>query len=100
VTVLLSGPLALAGRSGPPRLTGNALAVMPPHVHLPTMPSVSYLAVRPGTAVVTLIGLPCHSLRPAYGAAAPSGTGAPARAGSSLAECATRLAARVTIVVT
>lgn len=100
VTVLLSGPLALAARSQPPRLTGNALAVLPPRVQLPTAPSVSYLAVRPGTAVLTLIGLPCHSLRPANGAAVPAGTGAPARAGSALAECVTQLAARVVIAVT
>jgi hypothetical protein len=101
VTVLLSGPLALAGRSQPPRLTGDALAVLPPHVHLPTTPSVSYLAMRPGTAVLTLVGLPCHSLRPAYGAAAPAGTGAGAgaRPGAALAECGTRLAVRVTIAV-
>jgi hypothetical protein len=97
VTVLLSGPLALAGRSQPPQLTGDALAVLPPHVHLPTTPSVSYLAMHPGTAVLILVGLPCHSLRPAYGAAARAGTGA--GAGSALAECATRSAVRVTIAV-
>ncbi len=97
VTVLLSGPLALAGRSQPPRLTGDALAVLPPHVHLPTVPSVSYLAMRPGTAVLTLVGLPCHPLRPAYGAAAPAGTGAPP--GAALTECATLQAGRVTIAV-
>lgn len=105
VTVLLSGPLALAGRSQPPRLTGDALAALPPHVHLPTTPSVSYLAMRPGTAVLTLVGLPCQPLRPAYGAAAPVGTGvgtgaeAAAPPGSALAECLIRLAARVTIAV-
>lgn len=101
VTVLLSGPLALAGRSQPPQLTGDALAVLPPHVHLPTTPSVSYLAVRPGTAVLTLVGLPCQPLRPAYGAAAPAGTdpGAGAQPGSALTECLTRLAVRVTIAV-
>ncbi len=37
-------------------------------VHLPAMPSVAYTAVRPGTAVLILVGLPCRSLRPAHGA--------------------------------
>ena len=89
VTVLLSGPQALAGGSGPPQLTGNALAVTPAQVHLPAMPSVAYTAVRPGTAVLILVGLPCRSLRPAHGAAISSGT-----------ECAMRQALRITIIVT
>ena len=89
VTVLLSGPQALAGGSGPPQLTGNALAVTPAQVHLPAMPSVAYTAVRPGTAVLILVGLPCRSLRPAHGAAIASGT-----------ECAMRQALRITIIVT
>jgi len=89
VTVLLSGPQALAVGSGPPQLTGNALAVTPAQVHPPAMPSVAYTAVRPGTAVLILVGLPCGSLRPAHGAAISSGT-----------ECAMRQALRITIIVT
>ena len=89
VTVLLSGPWAQAGGSGPPQLTGKALAETPAQVRLPAMPSVTYTAVHPGTAVLILAGLPCRSLRPAHGAAISSGT-----------ECAMRQALRVTIIVT
>ena len=86
VRVLLAGPRALGGGSEP-RLTGNALAVAPPQAQLPRMPSVSYTAVRPGTAVLLIIvRLPCRAVQPAHGAAD--------------AECAMRQAVRVTITVT
>ncbi len=85
VRVLLAGPRALGGGSEP-RLTGNALAVAPPQAQLPRMPSVSYTAVRPGTAVLIIVRLPCRAVQPAHGAAD--------------AECAMRQAVRVTITVT
>jgi hypothetical protein len=82
VRVLLSGPAALPGGSEPPRLTGDALAAAP--AHLLRTASVTYTAVRPGTAVLTIVGLPCH---------APAG-GTPAGA-----ECVIQQALRVSIVV-
>ena len=81
VRVLLSGPAALPGGSEPPRLTGDALAAAP--AHLPRTPSVTYTAVRPGTAVLTIVGLPCHVIQPAQGAAASARRGALARAASA-----------------
>jgi len=81
VRVLLSGPAALAGGSEPPRVTGDALAAAP--AHLLRTPSVTYTAVRPGTAVLTIVGLPCRVIQPAQGAAASARRGALARAASA-----------------
>jgi len=81
VRVLLSGPAALPGGSEPPRLTGDALAAAP--AHLLRTASVTYTAVRPGTAVLTIVGLPCHVIQPAQGAAASARRGALARAASA-----------------
>ena len=81
VRVLLSGPAALPGGSEPPRLTGDALAAAP--AHLLRTPSVTYTAVRPGTAVLTIVGLPCRVIQPAQGAAASARRGALARAASA-----------------
>ncbi len=80
----LSGPAALPGGSEPPRLTGDALAAAP--AHLLRTPAVTYTAVRPGTAVLTIVGLPCRVIRPAQGAAASARRGALARAASGPAE--------------
>jgi hypothetical protein len=81
VRVLLSGPAALPGGSEPPRLTGDALAAAP--AHLLRSPSVTYTAVRPGTAVLTIVGLPCRVIQPAQGAAASARRVALARAASA-----------------
>jgi hypothetical protein len=81
VRVPLSGPAALPGGSDPPRLTGDALAAAP--AHLLRTPSVTYTAVRPGTAVLTIVGLPCRVIQPAQGAAASARRGALARAASA-----------------
>lgn len=81
VVVPLSGPSALPGGSELPRLTGDALAAAP--VHLLRPPSVTYLAVRPGTATLTIVGLPCHGIQPAQGAAASARAGALARAAAA-----------------
>ena len=83
VRVLLSGPAALPGGSEPPRLTGDALAAAP--AHLLRTPSVTYTAVRPGTAVLTIVGLPCRVSQPAQGAAASAWRGALAPAASAAA---------------
>ena len=80
VRVLLSGPAALPGGSAPPRLTGDALAAAP--AHLLRTSSVTYTAVRPGTAVLTIVGLPCRVIQPAQGAAASARRRALARAAS------------------
>ncbi len=79
--MLLSGPVGLPGGSEPPRLTGDALAAAP--AHLLRTPSVTYTAVRPGTAVLTIVGLPCHVIQPAQGAAASARRGALAPAASA-----------------
>lgn len=131
VQVFLSGTLSLADGSEPPRLTGNALAVAPARQpQVLRTPSVSYLAVRPGAAVLTIVRLPCHSIRPmqtgpADGAAgtgalapaasgpaeetaytAPQGAAAGTAGGSDTggapvgAQCAMRQALRVTVTVT
>ncbi len=81
VRVPLSGPAALPGGSEPPRLTGDALAAAP--AHLLRTPSVTYTAVRPGTAVLTIVGLPCRVSQPVQGAAASARRGALARAASA-----------------
>ena len=81
VRVPLSGPAALPGGSEPPRLTGDALAAAP--AHLLRSPSVTYTAVRPGTAVLTIVGLPCRVIQPAQGAAASARRVALARAASA-----------------
>lgn len=81
VRVLLSGPAALPGGSAPPRLTGDALAAAP--AHLLRTSSVTYTAVRPGTAVLTIVGLPCRVIQPAQGAAASARRGAVAGAASA-----------------
>jgi len=83
VRVLLSGPAALPGGSEPPRLTGDALAAA--SAHLLRTPSVTYTAVRPGTAVLTIVGLPCHAIQPAQGAAASARRGALGRPASARA---------------
>ena len=81
VRVPLSGPAALPGGSEPPQLTGDALAAAP--AHLLRTPSVAYTAVRPGTAVLTIVGLPCRVIQPAQGAAASARRGAVAGAASA-----------------
>ncbi len=98
VRVQLSGTQAVAPGSQPPRLLGNALAAE--RVHLPAMPSVSYLAVHPGTAALIIIRLPCRAARPGQNAAA-GGIGALARTGGAPvgAECEIEQAMRVSIIV-
>jgi hypothetical protein len=62
VQVLLSGRLALADGAQPPRLTGDALAAGPVRqAQMMKMPAQTYTAVRAGTAVLTIVRLPCHS---------------------------------------
>jgi hypothetical protein len=62
VQVVLSGSLALADGAQPPRLTGDALAAGPVRQsQMMKMPAQSYTAVRPGTSVLTIVRLPCHS---------------------------------------
>jgi hypothetical protein len=62
VQVLLSGRLALADGAQPPRLAGDALAAGPVRqAQMTKMPAQTYTAVRPGTAVLTIVRLPCHS---------------------------------------
>ena len=97
VRVQLSGSQAIAPGSQPPRLLGNALAAEPGH--LPAMPSVSYLAVHPGTAALIIVRLPCRAARPGQNAAA-AGIGALARTGTPVgAECEIEQALRVSIIV-
>ena len=62
VRVPLSGSQAIAPGSQPPRLLGNALAAE--RGHLPAMPSVSYLAVHPGTAALIIVRLPARAAPP------------------------------------
>ena len=76
------GPAAPPGGSEPPRLAGDALAAAP--AHLPRTPSVTYTAVRPGTAVLTIVGLP-RPIQPVQGAAASAWRGALAPAVSAAA---------------
>jgi hypothetical protein len=95
VRVQLSGSQAIAPGSQPPRLLGNALAAE--RVHPPAPPSVSYLAVHPGTAALIIVRLPCHVGRPAQGAAAAQGIGALARTGG--VQCLIEQALRVSIIV-
>jgi hypothetical protein len=62
VQVLLSGRLALADGAQPPRLTGDALAAGPVRqAQMMKAPAQTYTAVRPGTAVLTIVRLPCHA---------------------------------------
>ena len=98
VRVQLSGSQAIAPGSQPPRLLGNALAAE--RGHLPAMPSVSYLAVHPGTAALIIVRLPCRAARPGQNAAA-AGIGALARTGGTPvgAECEIEQALRVSIIV-
>ena len=98
VRVQLSGSQAIAPGSQPPRLLGNALAAE--RGHLPAMPSVSYLAVHPGTAALIIVRLPCRAARPGQNAAA-AGLGALARTGGTPvgAECEIEQALRVSIIV-
>jgi hypothetical protein len=95
VRVQLSGSQAIAPGSQPPRLLGNALAAE--RVHLPAPPSVSYLAVHPGTAALIIVRLPCHVARPAQSAVAAQGIGALARTGG--VQCLIEQALRVSIIV-
>jgi hypothetical protein len=89
VRVVLSGTLALADGSQPPHLTGNALAaVTARQAQVLRMPEQSYIAVRPGTAVLTVVRFPCHSRQPMRTAPATASpmAGALARAASSSAD--------------
>jgi hypothetical protein len=91
VQVVLSGTLALADGSQPPHLTGNALAaVTARRAQVLRMPEQSYIAVRPGTAVLTVVRLPCHSLQPMRTAPATASpmAGALARTASPASEMA------------
>ena len=99
VRVQLSGSQAIAPGSQPPRLLGNALAAE--RVHLPAMPSVSYLAVHPGTAALIIVRLPCRAARPGQNVAVAAGIGALARMGGAPAgaECEIEQALRVSIIV-
>jgi hypothetical protein len=85
---MLSGTLALADGSQPPHLTGNALAaVTARQAQVLRMPGQSYTAVRPGTAILTVVRFPCHSRQPMRTAPATASpmAGAMPRATSSLA---------------
>ncbi len=85
--VLLSGSLALADGAQPPRLTGDALAAGPVRqAQMMKMPAQSYTAVRPGTSVLTIVRLPCHSplsMRASPGAAGPVAAETEQAAGAS-----------------
>ena len=65
VQVYLSGTLSLRAGSEPPRLTGTGLVPAPARqADLLRSPAASYRAVRTGQAVLTVVRLPCHSVRP------------------------------------
>jgi len=83
VRLLLSGPQAAAGGLPPPRLIGDALAVQRGHPPAPS--AASYTAVHPGTAVLLIVRLPCHSV--------------PAGQGTATAECLVEQLVRVSIIV-
>ena len=105
VQVSSAGTLSLTAGSKPPRLTGTALV---PASSRPGQavrsPAATYLAVRPGEAMLTVVRLPCRSAQtPASTATAAAGEmayishtgGAPVGA-----QCQLVQALRVTIVVT
>ena len=105
VQVLLSGRLALADGAQPPRLTGDALAAGPVRqAQMMKMPAQTYTAVRPGTAVLSIVRLPCHSPESMPG---PGASGATlmsfTAAGSGVpvgTNCGAQQVLRVFIVVT
>jgi hypothetical protein len=117
VRVSQSGTLSLTAGSEPPRLMGTALVPAPVRPGQAVRSSAaSYLAVRAGVAVLTVVRLPCRSIRPqASPAGAPQGMGSlGSTAGTSAnaeelaytggapvgAQCQLVQMLRVTIVVT
>jgi hypothetical protein len=116
VQVSQSGTLSLMAGSEPPRLTGTALVPAPVRQGQAVRSSASYLAVRAGVAVLTVVRLPCHSIRPqASPAGGAQGTGSLGGAGGTSAnaeelaytggtpvgaQCQLEQMLRVTIVVT
>ncbi|HEY0719357.1 MAG TPA: hypothetical protein VGD68_17220 [Streptosporangiaceae bacterium] len=82
VQVSQSGTLSLTAGSEPPRLTGTALVPAPVRTGQAIRSSAAlYLAVRAGTAVLTVVRLPCRSVRPQAPAGGTTGTGALGGAG-------------------
>jgi hypothetical protein len=117
VQVYLAGSLSLRAGSEPPRLTGNALVPAPARqTRLLRSPVASYLAVRAGSAVLTIVRMPCHSIQPRATPGGAASTGALGRAGAGSSgnaeemaytggapvgvQCALEQALRVTIIVT
>jgi hypothetical protein len=78
VRVSQAGTLSLTAGSEPPRLTGAALVPAPVRPGQAVRSSAaSYLAVRAGVAVLTVVRLPCRSIQPqASPAGGAKGTGA------------------------
>jgi hypothetical protein len=64
VRVSQAGTLSLTAGSEPPRLTGTALVPAPVRPGQAVRSAASYLAVRAGVAVLTVVRLPCRSIRP------------------------------------
>jgi hypothetical protein len=115
VRVSQAGTLSLTAGSEPPRLTGTALVPAPVRQGQAVRSAASYLAVRAGVAVLTVVRLPCRSIRPqASPAGGTQGLGSLGGAGTSVnaeemaytggtpvgAQCQLEQMLRVTIVVT
>jgi hypothetical protein len=103
VQVSSAGTLSLKAGSKPPHLTGTALVPGPVRPgQAVRAPAATYQAVRPGTATLTVVRLPCRSAQPEASPATGVGQmayvrhtgGAPVGAQCQLVE-----ALQVTIVV-
>ena len=100
VQVSSAGTLSLTAGSEPPRLTRPGLVPAPVRTGAAVRsPAATYLAVRSGVAMLTVVRLPCHSAPPASPVAGEmayvrAAGGAPVGAQCQLVE-----ALRVTIVV-
>ena len=117
VQVYLAGSLSPTAGSEPPRLTGTALVpARARRARLLRSPAAAYLAVRAGSAVLTIVRLPCHSIRPQATPGAAMSTGELGRAGAGISgnaaemaytggapvgvQCASEQVLRVTVAVT